>query len=60
MSGVSPQPPLVCIIDIHRTNVPVRSQHTSYRWRWREMRERETIESMGNIIRRPWLIKANF
>ncbi len=37
--GVSPQPPPVCSIHLddcngsHRTTAPVRSPHTSYRWR---------------------------
>ncbi len=40
----------------HRTTVPVRSPHTSYRWRGE--REIEPIKWMG-IIRRPWLTRAS-
>ncbi len=42
--------------DCHRTTAPVRSPHTSYRWR--EERVIEPIKWMG-IIRRPWLIRAS-
>ncbi len=40
----------------HRTTVPVRSPHTSYRWRGK--RVIEPIKCMG-IIRRPWLTRAS-
>ncbi len=40
----------------HRTTAPVRSPHTSYRWRGE--RVMEPIKWMG-IIRRPWLIRAS-
>ncbi len=40
----------------HRTTAPVRSPHTSYRWRGE--REIEPIKWMG-IIRRPWLTRAS-
>ncbi len=40
----------------HRTTAPVRSPHTSYRWRGE--RVIEPIKSMG-IIRRPWLTRAS-
>ncbi len=42
---------------IHRTKAPVRSTHTSYRWRVE--RVIEPIKWMG-IIRRPWLTRASF
>ncbi len=59
--GVSPQPPPVCSIHLdddgsHSTTAPVRSPHTSYRWRGE--REIEPIKRMG-IIRRPWLTRAS-
>ncbi len=40
----------------HRTMAPVRSPHTSYRWR--AERVKEPIKWMG-IIRRPWLTRAS-
>ncbi len=40
----------------HRTTAPVRSPHTSYRWRGE--RVIESIKWMG-VIRRPWLIRAS-
>ncbi len=39
----------------HRTTAPVRSPHTSYRWRERVI---DPIKWMG-IIRRPWLTRAS-
>ncbi len=52
----SVQHPLGWCDGCHRTAAPVRSPHTSYRWR----RERviEPIKWMG-IIRRPWLTRAS-
>ncbi len=52
----SVQHPLGWCDSCHRTTVPVRSPHTSYRWR----RERviEPIKCLG-IIRRPWLTRAS-
>ncbi len=40
----------------HRTTAPVRSPHTSYRWRGE--RVIEPIKWMG-IIRKPWLTRAS-
>ncbi len=54
--GVSPQPPPVCSIHLDDATAPVRSPHTSYRWRGE--REIEPIKWMG-IIRRPWLTRAS-
>ncbi len=60
--GVSPQPstsvqhPLGWCDGCHSTTAPVRSPHTSYRWR--EERAIEPIKWMG-IIRRPWLTRAS-
>ncbi len=52
----SVQHPLGWCDGCHRTTAPVRSPHTSYRWRGE--REIEPIKWMG-IIRRPWLIRAS-
>ncbi len=52
----SVQHPLGWCDSCHRTTAPVRSPHTSYRWRGE--RVIEPIKWMG-IIRRPWLTKAN-
>ncbi len=52
----SVQHPLGWCDGCHRTTVPVRSPHTSYRWRGE--REIEPIKWMG-IIRRPWLTRAS-
>ncbi len=49
----SVQHPLEWCNGCHRTTAPVRSPHTSYRWR-----VREPIKWMG-IIRRPWLTRAS-
>ncbi len=48
----SVQHPLGWCDGCHRTTAPVRSPHTSYRWRGE--RDIEPIEWMG-IIRRPWV-----
>ncbi len=53
MGGLSS--PLGWCDGCHRTTAPVRSPHTSYRWRGE--RVIEPIKWMG-IIRRPWLIRA--
>ncbi len=50
------QHPLGWCDGCHRTMAPVRSPHTSYRWRGE--RVREPIKGMG-IIRRPWLKRAS-
>ncbi len=52
----SVQHPLGWCDGSHRTTAPVRSPHTSYRWRGE--REIELIKWMG-IIGRPWLTKAS-
>ncbi len=52
----SVQHPLGWCDGCHRTTVPVRSPHTSYRWRGE--RVIESIKWIG-IIRRPWLIRAS-
>ncbi len=52
----SVQHPLGWCDDCHSTTAPVRSPHTSYRWR--EERVVEPIKWMG-IIRRPWLTRAS-
>ncbi len=52
----SVQHPLGWCDGCHRTTAPVRSPHTSYRWRGE--RVIETIKWMG-IIRRPWLTRAS-
>ncbi len=52
----SVQHPLGWCDGCHRTTAPVRSPHTSYRWRGE--REIEPIKWMG-IIRRPWLTRAS-
>ncbi len=52
----SVQHPLGWCDGSHRTTAPVRSTHTSYRWRGE--REIEPIKWMG-IIRRPWLTRAS-
>ncbi len=52
----SVQHPLGWCDGSHRTTAPVRSPHTSYRWRGE--REIEPIKLMG-IIRRPWLTRAS-
>ncbi len=52
----SVQHPLGWCDGSHRTTAPVRSSHTSYRWRGE--REIEPIKWMG-IIRRPWLTRAS-
>ncbi len=52
----SVQHPLGWCDGCHRTTVPVRSPHTSYRWRGE--RVIEPIKRMG-IIRRPWLTRAS-
>ncbi len=52
----SVQHPLGWCDGCHRTTAPVRSPHTSYRWR--EERVIEPIKWMG-IIRRPWFIRAS-
>ncbi len=52
----SVQHPLGWCDGCHRTTAPVRSPHTSYRWR--EERVIEPIKWMG-IIRRPWLTRAS-
>ncbi len=52
----SVQHPLGWCDGSHRTTAPVRSPHTSYRWR--EERVIEPIKWMG-IIRRPWMIRAS-
>ncbi len=52
----SVQHPLGWCDSCHRTTAPVRSPHTSYRWRGE--REIEPIKWMG-IIRRPWLTRAS-
>ncbi len=52
----SVQHPLGWFDGCHRTMAPVRSPHTSYRWRGE--RVIEPIKWMG-IIRRPWLIRAS-
>ncbi len=53
---ISVQHPLGWCDGCHRTTAPVRSPHTSYRWRGE--RVIEPIKWMG-IIRRPWLIRAS-
>ncbi len=55
-STTSVQHPLGWCDGYHRTTAPVRSPHTSYRWRGE--REIEPIEWMG-IIRRSWLTRAS-
>ncbi len=52
----SVQHPLGWCDGCHSTTAPVRSPHTSYRWRGE--RVIEPIKWMG-IIRRPWLISAS-
>ncbi len=52
----SVQHPLGWCDGCHRTTAPVRSPHTSYRWRGE--RVIEPIKWMG-IIRRPWLTRAS-
>ncbi len=52
----SVQHPLGWCDGCHRTTAPVRSPHTSHRWRGE--RVIETIKWMG-IIRRPWLTRAS-
>ncbi len=52
----SVQHPLGWCNGCHRTTAPVRSPHTSYRWRGE--RVIEPIKWMG-IIRRPWLTRAS-
>ncbi len=52
----SVQHPLGWCEGSHRTTAPVRSPHTSYRWRGE--RVIESIKWMG-IIRRPWLTRAS-
>ncbi len=52
----SVQHPLGWCDGSHRTTAPVRSPHTSYRWRGE--RDIEPIKWMG-IIRRPWLTRAS-
>ncbi len=52
----SVQHPLGWCDGCHRTTAPVRSPHTSYRWRGEGVIE--TIKWMG-IIRKPWLIRAS-
>ncbi len=52
----SVQYPLGWCDGCHRTTAPVRSPHTSYRWRGE--RVIEPIKWMG-IIRRPWLTRAS-
>ncbi len=52
----SVQHPLGWFDGCHRTMAPVRSPHTSYRWRGE--RVIEPIKWMG-IIRRPWMIRAS-
>ncbi len=50
------QHPLGWCDSCHRTTAPMRSPHTSYRWRGE--RVIEPIKWMG-MIRRPWLTKAS-
>ncbi len=52
----SVQHPLGWCDGCHKTTAPVRSPHTSYRWRGE--RVIEPIKWMG-IIRRPWLTRAS-
>ncbi len=54
--GVSLQPPPVCSIHLDDATAPVRSPHTSYRWRGEKVIE--PIKCMG-IIRRSWLMRAS-
>ncbi len=53
---ISVQHPLGRCDSCHRTTAPVRSPHTSYRWRGE--RVIEPIKWMG-ITRRPWLTRAS-
>ncbi len=55
-TATSVQHPLGWCNGCHRTTAPVRSPHTSYRWRGE--RVIEPIKWMG-IIRRPWLTRSS-
>ncbi len=55
LTTTSVQHPLGWCDSCHRTTAPVRSPHTSYRWRG----ESHRANQVDGIIRRPWLTRAS-